>query len=196
MLAVLAIVYVPKSFLIDMSQAASMSKTCPRHGDACWMRLRTERLFVQGFRKILMGYEDRDSAHWDEAWNHFAKELGYSGGRHALEAIWDFTNIFRRGALCPLGYHVETCPFLCKSECLALSLMAAIQEQDRQSAHKCALNLFKSSHLNDAETSAFRVTVDFVALGLRFVPVPGSVVDDILTRSALVEGASPEVTVH
>lgn len=173
-----------------------MNETCPKGNKPCWMRLRAERLFVQGFRRILSGDGSGDHRRWDAALNLYACELGPTCGHHALSAMWTFTQTYREKAICPMGHHGETCPFLCKDECLALSLVAAMQEQDRLCAQKCVLNLFKSNHRQEAETTAFRVTTDFVSVGLRFMPVPETVVDEILTRSALAEGAAGQATFH
>jgi len=75
-------------------------------------------------------------------------------------------------------------------------MVAAVQEQDAINAEKCALSLFRAHHQEQGEDAAFRVSCDFVSVGLRFVPVPSSVIDDILTHSAVSEGASSQSTFH
>ena len=174
-----------------------MSFACRRGNAPCWMKLRPERLFIQGLRSVVNGYEGSRQEEWSQAWNLYATELGTKRGRYALDALWNFAKTHQCSAVCPMGYHSTNCPFLCRDECLALLFAAAIQTENRESAVRCAELMFPAQKRSEAEQAAFRVALDFLAVGLRFLPVSTQLVDDIaMLPHAPTQGPRPTDTIH
>lgn len=161
-----------------------MAVKLPCGNRTCYLDRLPERLVVDGYRYWMAGYETGSIAPWELAWSLFAKELGASDGRTALSALTCWVRTTRDWSTGPRQLFPFQCPRLCNDECLAVSLIAALQHNDRACARYCLGRLVTSDGAVDTEKSAHDLAHSLNALGQTLMPVPKTVVEDIAARPA------------
>jgi hypothetical protein len=113
-----------------------------------------ERLVGVGFRCWLAGLSTGDIKCWEDAWNTFA---GMLGPKHAKELLLDLSkfvravkvNTHRDIEISPAG-----CRSFCRDECLAISIIAACQHDQRQALTASAAALIGSEDIGDTLNGA------------------------------------------
>jgi hypothetical protein len=103
-----------------------------------YLQRRGERLVVQGLRHWLSGFEFRDTACWEQAWALYTEELGALGAGALITHLHLWLQKIRETATEPLNCLTCQCRFLCRSECLCLAMIAALQHNDGTTAEVCA----------------------------------------------------------
>ena len=119
--------------------------------------LTPERLVGVGFRGWLAGYQYQDVSCWEYVWNAYASTLG---PKHARAAVADLSSWVRQ--ICETSCRrLETyptgCAGFCKDECIAISVIAACQNERCPALRACAFALIGSSNVDPmlAEASDF-----------------------------------------
>lgn len=161
-----------------------MAVKLPCGNRACYLDRLPERLVVDGYRYWMAGYETGSIAPWELAWTLFAKELGATDGRAALSALTCWVRTCRTYSSEPRQTFPFQCQRLCKDECLAVSLIAALQHDDRPCAKFCLDRMVTADGVKDTERSAHCLADSLHGLGQTLIPVPQTIVEDIATRPA------------
>ncbi len=97
-----------------------------------------ERLVVTGFRCWMAGYEYGSIECWEVAWNAFAKDLGTSGARRAFGDLQYWVRSIRAATCRTIECFPYCCNCVCRDECMALSIISALQQGDRDLARTAA----------------------------------------------------------
>ena len=102
-----------------------------------------------------------------------------------------FMRTLRRCAACPLKSFPFDAHHVCRDECLALGLIAALQHDDSQAAQTC-LAAMACPALAAKVAEAACCYADALAGARHYLlPIPQSAIEDVLTRSRLARS-----TVH
>ena len=97
-----------------------------------------ERLVVTGFRCWMAGYEYGSIECWEVAWNAFATDLGTSGARRAFGDLQYFVRAIRQESCRTIECFPYCCNCVCRDECMALSIISALQKGDADLARTAA----------------------------------------------------------
>jgi hypothetical protein len=159
-----------------------MAVKLPCGNQTCYLDRLPERLVVDGYRYWMAGYETGSIAPWELAWSLFADELGPADGRVALSALTCWVRTCRNWSPEPRQFFPFRCKRLCKDECLAVSLISALQHHDRESARFCLGAMVLPDGALDTESSAHNLAESLAALGQRLMPVPLAIIEDIAHR--------------
>lgn len=156
-----------------------------------------ERLVVTGLRCCMAGYNFGDIDCWETAWRSYSMELGTSDARRLMGELQYWVRCLRAESIRPLDVFPHGCGHVCRDECMALSLIAALQDNDLGTAVLAARHL---SGLIDGEpplslTVAGQGYADaLLGAGQKLMSVPASVVHSI---AAFGSGPAPaRETVH
>jgi len=159
-----------------------MAVKLPCGNRTCYLERLPERLVVDGYRYWMAGYQTGSIAPWELAWSLFAKELGPTDGRTALSALTCWVRTCRNWSPEPRQFFPFACQRLCKDECLAVSLIAALQHGDGHCADYCLGAMVMPDGLADTEQSAKDLAHSLNTLGQTLMPVPITVIEDIASR--------------
>jgi hypothetical protein len=173
------------------------AQACPMN---CPLRLldrKPERLVVTGLRCCMAGYNFGDIDCWETAWRSYSMELGTSDARRLMGELQYWVRCLRAESVRSLDVFPHGCGHVCRDECMALSLIAALQDNDLGTAILAARHL---SGLIDGEpplslTVAGQGYADaLIGAGQKLMSVPASVVHSI---AAFGSGPAPaQETVH
>jgi hypothetical protein len=108
------------------------------------MGQRGERLVGIGFRCWLAGYDTSDIACWETCWNLYTRELG-NNAKSAVSELGCWVRALRESACRKLDYYPYGCTRFCRDECLAISMIAASQNQACPALRACAFALIGAS---------------------------------------------------
>ncbi len=114
-----------------------------------------ERLAGIGFRFWLSGYQTGAIESWERAWNLYASELGPHAARMAIRDLSCWVRAVRGHARRDIEIRPAHCDQFCYDECLAVSLIAAAQNEC-PAVKACAFALLGSPQLDEVITSAAR----------------------------------------
>lgn len=150
-----------------------------------------ERLVVTGLRCCMAGYAYGDIDCWETAWRSYCRELGTSDARQLMGELQYWVRCIRAESIRQLDVFPYGCGHVCRDECMALSLIAALQDNDLGAALLAARHL--SGHLEgDAPltlTVAGQGYADaLLGAGQKLMSVPASVIHSI---AAFGSGPSP-----
>ena len=142
---------------------------------------RGERLVGIGFRCWLAGYDTCDISCWETGWNYYARELGPSRAKTALGELSCWVRALRDSACRKLDYFPFGCSRFCRDECLAVSMIAASQNQACPALRACAFALLGASPVDGVVERAAEFGYALDRLGVHLDS--GSVMDasDFLT---------------
>lgn len=155
-----------------------------------------ERLVVTGLRCCIAGYNFGDIDCWETAWRSYSMELGTDDARRLMGELQYWVRVMRAEGSRPLSVFPHGCGHVCRDECMALSLIAALQDNDRPTA------ILAARHLSGAQgeapaalAQAGQAYADTLkAAGQKLMSVPASVV---LSIAAFGSGPCPaEETLH
>ncbi|MEO0619433.1 MAG: hypothetical protein AAFZ01_09140 [Pseudomonadota bacterium] len=101
-----------------------------------------------GFRCWMRGAAHGEIASWELCWNAFAQALGTSGARRAVGDLSCWVRALRACAGRTLHVFPTHCPGLCRDEILAVSMIAASQNDVCPAMRACAFALLESPSLD------------------------------------------------
>ena len=93
-----------------------------------------ERLVLTGLRCWMAGYEHGDIQCWETAWRQYSSALGARNGRLLLSELQYWVRVLRDVSARQISFYPYCCRHVCADECIGLSLLAAYQHQDLQTA--------------------------------------------------------------
>ena len=145
-----------------------------------------ERLVVTGFRCWMAGYEHGSIECWEVAWNEYARELGAVGARRAFGDLQYWIRTIRDAAQRNIECFPYCCNCVCRDECMALSIISALQEGKRDLARTAAYHLTGAPHsvlINSVTDAAEEFAGALLEADKRLIPVTASVVDSIANHN-------------
>jgi hypothetical protein len=155
----------------------------PSRGNRSYFERPPEKLVLEGYRRWTAGFETGSVAPWELAFGLYTELLGAEHGRRALSDLSHFVRTLRLCAACPLqsfpfgAYHV------CRDECLALGLIAALQHRDKPTAKACLGALACPARYAAIGDAAQGFAETLSQLDQTLCPIPQDVITDILSRS-------------
>jgi hypothetical protein len=141
-----------------------------------------ERLVVSGFRCCMAGYEFGDIECWETGWRYYVGEIGSDEARPLMGELQFWVRSVRGESRRRIACFPHGCQNVCHDECMALSLISALQDNRRD------LALVSASHLLGAASDEARERVSDAAagyaaglkqLGLKLLAVPAEVIRSI-----------------
>lgn len=113
-----------------------------------------ERLVGVGFRCWLAGLATGDIKCWEEAWNTFSGTLGHDHAKALLLDLSKFVRAVKANAQREIEISPSGCRGFCRDECLAISIIAACQHDQRQALKASACALIGSDDIGDTLNGA------------------------------------------
>ena len=97
--------------------------------DGCYFERPPERLVLEGYRRWLAGYDSGSVTPWEMTQALYEELLGAAEGRRVLAELSHFVRTLRQCAVCPLRSFPFGAHHVCRDECVALGLIAALQHE-------------------------------------------------------------------
>ncbi|WP_181708437.1 hypothetical protein [Chthonobacter rhizosphaerae] len=144
-----------------------------------------ERLLVEGFRHWLNGYATGSIDCWELGWALYARELGPRDARRLLAELSFWVRETRDAASRPLGCFPYGSCWLCRDECLALSLVAAAQHGDRDALRAAAGHLADGGPTEPLEGAAAAFAEALQSVHQQLLPVPSAVIDTVARHAPM-----------
>lgn len=113
-----------------------------------------ERLVGVGFRCWLAGLSTGDIKCWEEAWNTFSGTLGDENAKALLLELSKFVRAVKADAQREIEFSPAGCRSFCRDECLAISIIAACQHDERAALASSAAALVGSDDIGDTLNGA------------------------------------------
>ena len=113
-----------------------------------------ERLVGVGFRCWLAGLSTGDIECWEEAWNTFSGMLGPERAKTLLIDLSKFVRAVKANAQRDIEVSPSGCRSFCRDECLAISIIAACQHDERKALTSSAAALIGSEDIGDTLNGA------------------------------------------
>lgn len=141
-----------------------------------------ERLVVTGLRCCMAGYNFGDIDCWETAWRSYCMELGTDNARRLMGEVQYWVRCLRAECARPLDVFPHGCIHVCRDECMALSLVAALQDNDLGTALLAARHL--SGRVDGEAPLSLAVAGQsyadaLIAAGQKLMSVPASVIHSI-----------------
>lgn len=141
-----------------------------------------ERLVITGFRNIMAACDLGDMACWEAVWRQYIAEVGTAPACRMVGELQYWARSIRHHADRPMSYYPQCCRYLCHDECMAVSIIAAAQAQDRETGFLAARYL-TGQNCPDQLAEVWHASIPFAAAlcqSAQFVlPVTGEVVESI-----------------
>jgi hypothetical protein len=151
--------------------------------DGCYFDRAPERLVLEGYRRWLAGFESGSVTPWEMTQTLYEELLGAAEGRRVVAELAHFVRTLRRCAACPLKSFPFNAHHVCRDECLALGLIAALQHDDQEAARTC-LSAMACPALSASVAEAAASYADALAASRHYLlPIPQGAIEDVLTRS-------------
>lgn len=132
----------------SLGQSARSAKVVPLPARA------PERLVAVGFRCWLAGLSTGDIKCWEDAWNTFSGMLGPDNAKALLLDLSKFVRAVKANAQRDIEISPAGCRSFCRDECLAISIIAACQHDERQALTAAAEALIGSGDIGDTLNGA------------------------------------------
>lgn len=159
--------------------------------DGCYFERPPEKLVLEGYRGWLAGFESGSVTPWEMTQALYEELLGAAEGRRVVAELSHFVRTLRRCASCPLKSFPKNAHHVCRDECLALGLVAALQHEDEGAVATC-LCAMACPALSPRVAEAAVCYADALAASRHYLlPIPQSAIADVLARSRAARG-----TVH
>lgn len=113
-----------------------------------------ERLVGIGFRCWLAGLSTGDIKCWEDAWNTFSGMLGPERAKTLLLDLSKFVRAVKATAQRDIEISPAGCRTFCRDECLAISIIAACQHNERRALAASASALIGSDDIGDTLSGA------------------------------------------
>jgi hypothetical protein len=171
------------------------AQLCPASCPLKLLDRRPERLVITGLRCCMAGYDFGDIDCWETAWKVYSSELGTTDARRLTAELQFWVRTIRAECQRPLELFPHGCAHVCRDECMALSLVAALQDCDVATA--CLAGRFLTGRLREEPDapvmSAGKSYAEALsAAGQRLLSVPESVVHAI---AAISDRQAPSLSV-
>jgi hypothetical protein len=157
----------------------------------CYFERPPERLVLEGYRGWLAGFETGSVTPWEMTQALYNELLGPVEGRRVVVELSHFVRTLRRCAACPLRSFPFNAHHVCRDECLALGLIAALQHDDEGAARTCLSAIACPAASADVAEAATCFADALAAARHYLLPIPQGAIEDVLSRSAV-----GRVTVH
>lgn len=102
-----------------------------------------------GFRCWMRGLETGDISSWEMCWSQFSSTLGTTGAKKAVNDLSCWVKTLRSAAGRTLKTFPTHCPGFCRDECLAISMIAAGQNDVCPAMRACAYALLETNELDE-----------------------------------------------
>jgi hypothetical protein len=132
-----------------------------------------DRLVGLGFRCWLAGYQTGDIECWELAWREYSEVLGLTAAKLALGELACWVRAVRNAARRPIHIYPASCRGFCHDESMAISLIAACQQNACPAARACAFALLGNTLVDEPlETGqAFGATLESLGQRLSAAPI-------------------------
>lgn len=101
-----------------------------------------------GFRFWMLGRKTGDIREWENAWTLYSGSFGLCGAQLAVKSLSCWVNTLHRSTHRDIEVFPGGCPRLCRDECLAVSMIAACQNNTCPALRACAFALIESSKID------------------------------------------------
>lgn len=108
-----------------------------------------ERLVGVGFRGWLSGFETGDITTWETTWNAYEETLGTDTSKPVILALSHFVRAAMASAQRDIEIYPAQCRGFCRDECLAISVIAGCQHDERNALCTCAAALIGSNDIGE-----------------------------------------------
>ena len=110
--------------------------------------LTPEQLVGVGFRGWMAGYEYSDISCWEQVWNQYAVALGPQAAKSAVTELGSWVREVRQASCRPIKTFPPGCSGFCRDECIAISVIAALQHDHCPALRACAFALIGTSEID------------------------------------------------
>lgn len=131
------------------SPAQIAAQTAPKFNVA-------ENLVGIGFRSWMSGYQTRNFTCWQDGWNHFARELGIEQAKISITDLACWVRSIHAGATRNIEIYPASCEGFCRDECMAISMVAACQNNACPAMKACAFALIGDAAITEVVDTAER----------------------------------------
>ena len=107
-----------------------------------------ERLVGLGFRGWVSGYEYEDVSCWEHVWNAYAETLGVPLAKKAVTELSCWVRHVRQISCRRIEVYPMACKGFCRDECIAISVIAAAQQDKCPALRACAFALTEASDID------------------------------------------------
>ena len=142
-----------------------------------------EHLVGVGFRCWMAGYMTSAINCWEVGWNHYARVLGPQRAKAAVTELACWVRTVRSRAARDIEIYPADCAGFCPDECMAISLIAAAQQNACPAMRACAYALIGDSLVDEVVDTAEGFAHVLGDVGIRLGP------DSIAQAPALMEQA-------
>lgn len=116
-----------------------------------------DRLVGTGFRCWLAGYHFQDVAPWDVAFTDYEQSLGAEPARRAIGELGFWCRAIWHSRARDIEVYPHACRAFCRDECLAISMIGAVQHGNPVLACRCAAALLGTPEAPAAVLDAARL---------------------------------------
>ena len=128
-----------------------------------------EQLVGLGFRYWMSGYQQNDFQFWTSSWDFYTKELGAPAARSVVTDLASWVQEIHSSAGRPIKIAAKKAPHFCRDECMAVSLIAACQNNVCPALKACAQALIGDQDIESviaaSEGFAFKLADYDIRLG-------------------------------
>ncbi|MGE0055889.1 MAG: hypothetical protein AB7S74_16950 [Hyphomicrobium sp.] len=124
-----------------------------------------ERLVGVGFRGWLSGFQTGDISLWESTWNAYEASLGASATRSVVMSLSQFVRAAMVSADRDIEIYPAECRGFCRDECLAISVIAGCQHDQRSALCACAAALIGSNDIGDTIARAQEFAIELKEAG-------------------------------
>lgn len=169
---------------------------CSNGNTARYLARPPERLVLEGYRHWTLGYVTGSPSPWQGARTLYRELLSKDDVQPAITALADFVATLGLCASCPLKMFACGSRHLCRDESLVMGLIAGIQNRDDAATELCLTALTCPPRYQDVAMAAGTFAFVLNAVNKVLMPIPASVVRDILARSDQMQGRHGNATLH
>ncbi|NJM31351.1 MAG: hypothetical protein HC855_15840 [Rhizobiales bacterium] len=150
--------------------------------EGCYLDRAPERLVLQGYRQWMGGYDTACVACWERASDLYVNELGARAAGPIVLALGQWVRMLRHLARRHLNAFPGATHRLCRDECLVMALIAACQHSDEGSYSRVIKEIVHDQSDRRLLSTAKLFADALNECGLRMLPIPLNVIEDILTQ--------------
>lgn len=123
-----------------------------------------------GFRNWLAGYLNNDVGCWTGVWSLYATRLELCAAKPVVAALSVWVRDIHVGACRKIQVSAPSCATYCRDECMAISIIAAAQNDTCPAMRACAFALLGTSNIDPVINSAERYARTLSQAGLTIEP--------------------------
>ena len=134
------------------------------------MQMTPERLVGLGFRGWVAGYEYQDISCWENVWNTYAVTLGAAPAKRTVTELSSWVRALRQTTARRIEIYPAGCARFCRDECIAISVIAACQQEGCPALRACAQALTGTDAIEPMLTEARAYAGCLLDAGQRLSP--------------------------